>query len=110
MVQPVDLTVLQSECAALENRVNNFARVVLSFDLTSQDPHRQRSLLLTRTLLSCSTIQLLERVCRPWDAKYAIMLDAALAAINTIRTLDFKELACVDPVLGVIFFIVPVVI
>ncbi|KIP01121.1 hypothetical protein PHLGIDRAFT_509991 [Phlebiopsis gigantea 11061_1 CR5-6] len=101
-----DSTVLQSECAALENRINNFVRVLLSFDFTNQDPHRQRSLLLTRTLLSCSTIQLLERICHPWDAKYVIMLDAALAAINTLKALDFEELACVDPVLGMLWSIV----
>lgn len=79
--------------------------MLLSFDFTNQDPHRQRSLLLTRTLLSCSTIQLLERICHPWDTKYVIMLDAALAAINTMRALDFEELACVDPVLGVMFLV-----
>lgn len=97
----VDPTILRTEHNLLEGRINNFVRVVSSLDITNQNYDCQRSLLLTRTLLYCSSIQLLVRVCRPRDEKYVTLLHAALSAVDSLKTLNLADFVCVDPVLGV---------
>lgn len=93
----------QNDFHALDTRVNQFKTLVSSLN----DPqhhaslHRQRGVLLTRTLLYCATVQLYARTNQRWDSEDNKMLEAANAAADAIENINFDRIGYVDPVLGV---------
>lgn len=93
----------QNDFRTLDTRINAFRTVVSLLDnpIHQTSPHRQRGLLLARTLLCCAVIQLYARAGTRWDSEDNKVLQAALAAADAIDDLDFARLAYVDPVLGV---------
>ena len=94
-----------AEFVDLENRINTSLQVVAALELTHRNPHYQRSLLLTRTLLCCAIIQLRGYVYTPGDDSWVIMVHAAANAVDGLNSVDISKLVFVDPVNGVRFII-----
>ena len=93
----------QNEFHTLDTRIDAFKNVVelYSAQFAQLSAHRQRGLLLTRTLLCCATIQLYGRTNTDWNNEESKVIRAAITAADATGGINFARLAYVDPVLGV---------
>ncbi|GJE91607.1 Zn(II)2Cys6 transcription factor [Phanerochaete sordida] len=97
------MAVTSPEFTDLEGRINTSLHVVAALELRGRPPHYQLSLLLTRTLLSCAVIQLRGYINCHESGSGAIMVHAAMRAVEGLKSLDVPNLLCVDPVHGLLW-------